>query len=306
MTLATWLTFFLACWAISLSPGPGAIAAMSAGLNHGFRRGYFMVFGLILGICTLVGIVVAGLGAIIAASNTAFTVLKFARRGLPRVGRHLAMARERQAVGGRHGRARALSRKQLVVRGWAINATNPKGAVFMAAVVPNFVDPSHPLLPQYLIIMASLSLHRPGGDGGIRGARGASVLRALERAASRASLMNRCFGGLFVVAGTLAGHVPPRHHLRTPMTADTLVILTGASRGLGQAMAAQYLARRRLRAGAVARASRPTSRPAAPRAGWSNGLPTSPTRCRWPSAWPPGSPTSSADAAGRAAQLASA
>ena len=34
MTLATWITFFLACWAISLSPGPGAIASMSAGLNH--------------------------------------------------------------------------------------------------------------------------------------------------------------------------------------------------------------------------------------------------------------------------------
>ena len=47
MTLATWITFFFACWAISLSPGPGAIAAMSAGLNYGFRRGYFMVFGLI-------------------------------------------------------------------------------------------------------------------------------------------------------------------------------------------------------------------------------------------------------------------
>lgn len=77
MTLATWITFFLACWAISLSPGPGAIAAMSAGLNQGFRRGYFTVFGLVLGIWTQVVIVVAGLGAIIAASNTAFTVLKF-------------------------------------------------------------------------------------------------------------------------------------------------------------------------------------------------------------------------------------
>ena len=77
MTLATWIPFFLACWAISLSPGPGAIAAMSAGLNQGFRRGYFTVFGLVLGIWTQVVIVVAGLGAIIAASNTAFTVLKF-------------------------------------------------------------------------------------------------------------------------------------------------------------------------------------------------------------------------------------
>jgi homoserine/homoserine lactone efflux protein len=52
MTLATWITFFLACWAISLSPGPGAIAAMTAGLNQGFKRGYFTVLGLVLGIWT--------------------------------------------------------------------------------------------------------------------------------------------------------------------------------------------------------------------------------------------------------------
>ena len=67
MPLATWITFFFACWAISLSPGPGAIAAMSAGLNLGFRRGSFIVFGLVLGIWTQVVIVVAGLGAVIAA-----------------------------------------------------------------------------------------------------------------------------------------------------------------------------------------------------------------------------------------------
>src|SRR4051812_11304717 len=155
MTLATWITFFLACWAISLSPGPGAIAAMSAGLNHGFRRGYFMVFGLILGICTLLCIVVVGLGALIAASSTAFTVLKFLGAGyLVWVGISQWRASDKPLVASTD--APVLSRKQLVVRGWAINATNLKGAVFMAAVVPNFIDPSHPLLPQYLVIMASL------------------------------------------------------------------------------------------------------------------------------------------------------
>jgi len=48
MELSTWLTFFIAAWLISLSPGAGAVAAMSAGLNHGFARGYVMSFGLIL------------------------------------------------------------------------------------------------------------------------------------------------------------------------------------------------------------------------------------------------------------------
>jgi len=157
MSLATWITFFLACWAISLSPGPGAIASMGAGLNHGFQRGYFMVFGLVLGICTQVVIVVAGLGAVIAASNTAFTVLKFLGAAyLVWLGLAQWRASDKPLVAAEDG-APALSRRQLVMRGWAINATNPKGTVFMLAVVPNFIDLAHPLLPQYAIIAATLS-----------------------------------------------------------------------------------------------------------------------------------------------------
>ena len=200
MTLATWITFFLACWAISLSPGPGAIAAMSAGLNHGFRRGYFMVFGLILGIWTLVGIVVAGLGALISASNTAFTVLKFLGAAyLVWIGISQWRASDRPLVASTD--APVLTRKQLIVRGWAINATNPKGAVFMAAVVPNFIDLSHPLIPQYLIIMLSLSLTDLVVMAGYV-ALASRVLRALNEP-HHVRIMNRCFGGLFVVAGTL-------------------------------------------------------------------------------------------------------
>ncbi len=200
MSLTTWITFFLACWAISLSPGPGAIAAMSAGLNYGFRRGYFMVFGLILGIWTLVGIVVAGLGAIIAASNTAFTVLKLLGAAyLVWIGISQWRASDRPLVAATD--APVLTRKQLVVRGWAINATNPKGTVFMAAVVPNFIDVSHPLIPQYLIIMATLSLTDLVVMAGYV-ALASRVLRALNEP-HHVRLMNRCFGGLFVVAGTL-------------------------------------------------------------------------------------------------------
>ena len=201
MTLATWITFFLACWAISLSPGPGAIAAMSAGLNHGFQRGYFMVFGLVLGICTQVVIVVAGLGAVIAASNTAFTVLKFLGAAyLVWMGISQWRASDKPLVASDTD-APALSRKQLIMRGWAINATNPKGTVFMLAVVPNFIDLAHPLAPQYAIIAASLSFTDLVVMAGYV-ALASRVLRAL-REPHHLRVMNRVFGGLFVIAGTL-------------------------------------------------------------------------------------------------------
>ncbi len=200
MSLATWITFFFACWAISLSPGPGAIAAMSAGLNQGFRRGYITVFGLVLGIWTQVVVVVAGLGAIIAASNTAFTVLKFLGAAyLVWIGISQWRASDKPLVAATD--APTLTRRQLVMRGWAINATNPKGTVFMLAVVPNFIDLSHPLIPQYLIIMMSLSFTDLVVMAGYV-ALASRVLRALDEP-HHVRIMNRCFGGLFVVAGTL-------------------------------------------------------------------------------------------------------
>ena len=201
MTLATWITFFLACWAISLSPGPGAIAAMTAGLNQGFKRGDFTVLGLVLGIWTQMIIVVIGLGAIIKASETAFTAMKFLGAAyLVWVGISQWRASDKPMVASSDD-APVLTRTQLIVRGWAINATNPKGTIFMLAVVPNFVDLSHPLLPQYLIIMMSLSFTDLVVMAGYV-ALAAKVLRAL-REPHHLRIMNRCFGGLFVVAGTL-------------------------------------------------------------------------------------------------------
>ena len=201
MTLATWITFFLACWAISLSPGPGAIASMTAGLNHGFRRGYITVFGLVLGIWTQVLIVAAGLGAVIAASSTVFTVLKFCGAAyLVWIGISQWRASDKPLVAAATD-APVLSARQLIVRGWAINATNPKAAVFMLAVVTNFIDPARPLLPQYVIIALSLSFTDLVVMAGYV-ALAARVLRALDEP-HHVRIMNRSFGSLFIVAGTL-------------------------------------------------------------------------------------------------------
>jgi len=201
MTLATWITFFLACWAISLSPGPGAIASMTAGLNHGFRRGYITVFGLVLGIWTQVMVVAAGLGAVIAASNTVFTVLKFCGAAyLVWIGISQWRASDRPLVAASTDTP-VLTARQLIVRGWAINATNPKAAVFMLAVVTNFIDPARPLLPQYAIIALSLSFTDLVVMAGYV-ALAARVLRALDEP-HHVRIMNRSFGSLFIVAGTL-------------------------------------------------------------------------------------------------------
>ncbi|PKO60878.1 MAG: homoserine/homoserine lactone efflux protein [Betaproteobacteria bacterium HGW-Betaproteobacteria-18] len=201
MELTTWLTFFAASWAISISPGPGAIASMSAGLNHGFRYGYVTVFGLVLGIWSQLLIVGVGLGALISTSATAFTVVKWlgvAYLVWLGIAQWRAPARPMVALS---DTGEAVSQRSLILKAWTINVVNPKGTVFLLAVVPQFIHLSQPLLAQYLIIGATLAFTDMVVMAGYT-ALASRVLGALKEP-SHIRAMNRTFGSLFVLAGSL-------------------------------------------------------------------------------------------------------
>ncbi|NMM13724.1 MAG: LysE family transporter [Rhodoferax sp.] len=201
MELSTWLAFFAASWAISISPGAGAVAAMSAGLNHGFRRGYFTTFGLILGIWLQVIVVSLGLGALVATSSTAFLVVKWL--GVAYLV-WLGIAQWRAPATPmvtKTDEGALVTRRSMVLRAVMINAVNPKGTVFLLAVVPQFMNLAQPLLPQYLIIAATLGFTDLVVMAGYT-VLAARVLGTLKSPA-HIRAMNRTFGGLFVVAGSL-------------------------------------------------------------------------------------------------------
>lgn len=215
MELSVWLAFFAASWAISISPGAGAVAAMSAGLNHGFWRGYITTIGLVLGIWTQVAIVGVGLGTIVATSSLAFSLIKWlgaaylvwlgiAQFRSPPVPIQACADDGDQTIGASEnsstGRAQP-SAGRMILRGWFINAVNPKGTIFLLAVVPHFIDTLAPLWPQYLIIGATIGFTDLVVMGGYT-ALAARVLRALN-SPTHLKLLNRVFGSLFVFAGGL-------------------------------------------------------------------------------------------------------
>jgi homoserine/homoserine lactone efflux protein len=82
-----------------------------------------------------------------------------------------------------------------------VNATNPKATVFFYAVLPQFIDPSRPLLPQYLTVVATLTVLDLVIMSGYT-LFAAKVLRLL-RAPRHIRFVNRLFGGLFVGAAVL-------------------------------------------------------------------------------------------------------
>jgi homoserine/homoserine lactone efflux protein len=198
MEWSVWLAFFVASWAISLSPGPGAVAAMTAGLNHGFRKGYWIAAGLIAGIWVQILLVGVGMGAILAASSTAFLAVKWLGvaylvwLGIAQF-RASALPLEQSAEG------IGQNRRQLALKGLLINCMNPKGTVFMLAVVPQFLNPAAPLLPQYLIIAATLAFT----DMVVMAGYTALASRVLKvfKTPRQIKWLNRTFGGLFIAAG---------------------------------------------------------------------------------------------------------
>ncbi|CAM2981147.1 MULTISPECIES: LysE family transporter [Pseudomonas] len=203
MALDTWLAFFLASWIISLSPGAGAIASMSSGLQYGFLRGYWNAIGLQLGLAMQIAVVAGGLGAILAASSTAFYAIKwFGVAYLVYLAikqwRALPMDMSDDAAIRPIGKPMAM-----MFRGFLVNASNPKALVFMLAVLPQFVNPQAPLLIQYLILgatMISVDMIVMAGYTGLA----SKVLRVL-RTPKQQKRMNRTFAGLFVgAAGFLA------------------------------------------------------------------------------------------------------
>ncbi|MCK3843934.1 LysE family transporter [Pseudomonas sp. W15Feb34] len=203
MALDTWLAFFLASWIISLSPGAGAIASMSSGLQYGFVRGYWNAIGLQLGLAMQIAVVAGGLGAILAASSTAFYAIKwFGVAYLVYLAikqwRALPMDMTDDAAVRPIGKPMAM-----MFRGFLVNASNPKALVFMLAVLPQFVNPQAPLLIQYLILgatMISVDMIVMAGYTGL-----ASKVLRLLRTPKQQRRVNRTFAGLFVgAAGFLA------------------------------------------------------------------------------------------------------
>ncbi|QXH56788.1 LysE family transporter [Pseudomonas maumuensis] len=200
MSMETWLAFFAACWVISLSPGAGAIASMSSGLQYGFWRGYWNALGLQLGLIVQIAVIAAGVGAILAASATAFQVIKWfgvAYLVYLAYKQWQALPMDMSDGSGVRPIGKPLS---LVFRGFLVNVSNPKALVFMLAVLPQFINPHEALLPQYVAItvtMISVDLLVMAGYTGL-----ASRVLRLLRTPKQQKRLNRTFAGLFIGAAT--------------------------------------------------------------------------------------------------------
>jgi len=193
------MAYLVAACIIAVSPGSGAVLSMSHGLSYGVRKTSATILGLQLGLLLILLIAGAGVGSLLIASETAFNAVKIigacyliyigfaqwrAKGGI------IDTEAEQPASGS--WQKRALS-------GFLTNATNPKGIIFMVAVLPQFMTPDRPLWLQLLILAATTLAVDTVVMHGYAGS--ASVLRRLLRDSRAMRIQNKVFGGLLMLVG---------------------------------------------------------------------------------------------------------
>ncbi|MDR3482000.1 MAG: LysE family transporter [Burkholderiaceae bacterium] len=215
MTFSTWITFFIAGCIIAISPGSGAVLSMSHGLSYGVRKTSGTILGLQAGLMLVLAIAGAGVGSLLMASETAFRVVKTVGAlyliylGLSQFLAKADVKRD-ASLETAQGVAAPSWRKRFLT-GFLTNATNPKGIIFMVAVLPQFITHQAPLLPQLLILgvtMCAIDLTVMHSY-----AFAAASMQRFFRDQRMMQRQNRFFGSVLMAVGTalffVKRHVDP-------------------------------------------------------------------------------------------------
>ncbi len=199
MLFSTWIAFVIAGTIIAISPGSGAVLSMAHGLAYGVRRASVTVFGLQLGLLLVFAIAGAGVGSLLLASEAAFNVVKvIGALYLIYLGVSQWRAKVSPAAQGAALEAHPPAARR-VLTGFLTNATNPKGIIFMVAVLPQFISQALPLLPQLAILGATMVTIDTIVMHGY--ALLAASMQRFFRDAGALRKQNRFFGGILVLMG---------------------------------------------------------------------------------------------------------
>lgn len=163
MSLDLWLTFVAASTALLLIPGPTVLLVLSYALSQGKRVALASAAGVAFGDFIAMSASLLGLGALVVASGTLFSIIKWIGaayliwmgikllRSAPSGGLFVPNT----PINSHDDAPDAVSAKSVFTHAGAVTALNPKSIAFFIAFVPQFVRPDAPLAPQFAILIAT-------------------------------------------------------------------------------------------------------------------------------------------------------
>jgi threonine/homoserine/homoserine lactone efflux protein len=146
-SLTTLALFGLATLILTATPGPGVLYVWARSLAQGRRAGFASMFGIEAGEVVWLAAAATGLAALLAASAAALTFVRFAGAaylivlGIQRWRKTEALVTPERAPMG-----------IIFAQGLITQLLNPKVAVFFVALLPQFMNTSHPIAPQVAVL----------------------------------------------------------------------------------------------------------------------------------------------------------
>jgi threonine/homoserine/homoserine lactone efflux protein len=135
-----WLLYLGACLLLNMTPGPDTLLIVSRATSMGARAGLTAMAGIIAGCFVHIFAATIGLSALLAASATAFTVIKWVGAAyLIYIGLQLLFSKP-VAMGAADTTTFPL--RTIFMQGFWSNVLNPKVAVFFLAFIPQFISPA--------------------------------------------------------------------------------------------------------------------------------------------------------------------
>jgi homoserine/homoserine lactone efflux protein len=197
MDVDTWLLFLPAAVLVAASPGANNFLALANGMRSGLAPAVTALAGRFAAFALMILMVVAGLGAVLAASETAFAVIKWVGVAYlvwlgVRLWRSDDLPAEADAA------AASTPSAKLAAREFWVALTNPKAVLLFTAFLPQFVDPARPLAAQFVLLGAAyVAVEFVAATGYAFAGSRIKALRLGRRGRRR---VNRVTGGMMLAA----------------------------------------------------------------------------------------------------------
>ena len=200
MAIETWAAFALAAFIVLIIPGPTIVLVIGRALTYGKRAVLPLAAGVTLGDFTAMTLSLLGLGTVLAASATLFTIFKWAG-ALYLIYLGVKTWRADPSAKLSASEEMAGSSQRLFRSAYVVTALNPKSIAIFVAFLPQFVNRQAATLPQF-VVMSATFLVLAALNAGFYALFAGSMYETLQSVRAR-RWINRTGGGVLIGAGLL-------------------------------------------------------------------------------------------------------
>ena len=198
MNWTTWCLFAATETVLSFTPGPAVLFVLASALRVGAQRSIPAILAILAANSLYFALSATSIGALLASSHSLFLAVKWTGAA------YLVYLGARSILGQRS--VVPVERQTASAAGWrlfgdglVLQLSNPKALVFFAAILPQFVDPRRPMVPQIVIFGLTSNVCEFAVLFGYAVAAGRAS--TLTRQPRYAKWTNRLAGGLLIGAG---------------------------------------------------------------------------------------------------------